>query len=519
MKSVPQDQREQARRNLLAFGRQNNIKITMLDNYAENVRLKSAEKLQQTFNDKHVNEPILSSIMRDYLNNFNEHIEKYAASGDFGEFPKNTLKLEGEALQKAYELFVEKLSKKFRQERTRANPEELVSTIFRDVVTPILREKAQAVTEILKTDDLQESQKTALINWVSGIPAAQGGKIQELALISAKFQTNLFASVLSANPPLSPQEILSRLSTVQKDIRTNIDQFNEFLSDSYGKLDEQALAQHTALATRIILENMVPPIKPQELSELYLRLNSPEMRNLLGQLQQIQVNPELSKEKDHVYLNDVITNFTAMTQQLGDYLGQPAPTPLDSFTNLSLLPKGTRDLVQIIAPKTKERLEELYPAYLPFPKPAKPELLPKKHAERRNFLVKHLDTYMAREKNIGEFVHGMGHITRSFIFANAMCGILEEQGHTVDRNAVLCGITGHDIGREGGGYDAWEGKSAQMTIEAMEKDYGQDSLGQDYKESMTNCIVAGQGGNSKTLEAMILKSADSMDIGRTVEFS
>lgn len=56
----------------------------------------------------------------------------------------------------------------------------------------------------------------------------------------------------------------------------------------------------------------------------------------------------------------------------------------------------------------------------------------------------------------GAAYHGRGHICRAFIFASTMAGLMEEMGHTVDRTALLCGIAGHDAGRERNGADTPE---------------------------------------------------------------
>ncbi|MCF0253889.1 MAG: hypothetical protein HUK26_06125, partial [Duodenibacillus sp.] len=47
------------------------------------------------------------------------------------------------------------------------------------------------------------------------------------------------------------------------------------------------------------------------------------------------------------------------------------------------------------------------------------------------------------------------------------------------------------------------------------EDFGEDAMGEDYVKAMRDCVVAGAGD---TVEAMILKAADSLDIGRTAAF-
>jgi hypothetical protein len=185
-----------------------------------------------------------------------------------------------------------------------------------------------------------------------------------------------------------------------------------------------------------------------------------------------------------------------------------------SFTaELSLIPESTRAMLRDIAPRTMEAFDQAHPAYAPFPAPANPGRMPADGAGRRAFLTNHLDAYLNHERTFdrGSATHGRGHVARAFICASAMCSILEAQGISVDRNAVLCGITGHDVGRENGGADMWEAKSAGMTVGYMRDDFGADSMGADYEQAVIDSITKRSG----TAEMMVFKSADSLDIGRT----
>ncbi|MBR6906348.1 MAG: hypothetical protein IKN33_05355, partial [Selenomonadaceae bacterium] len=145
--------------------------------------------------------------------------------------------------------------------------------------------------------------------------------------------------------------------------------------------------------------------------------------------------------------------------------------------------------------------------------------LPQNEAQRRAFCVNVMDNYMDIEKihEKGRSVHGRGHIARSYIFANVMCNMLEEAGIKVDKNAVLLSISGHDMGRSGRGNDQWEKNSANMTVGAMQQHYGQGAMGQEYEQHISGCIIHDSPQNN-TLEAMIMRAADSLDIGRTKDF-
>ena len=128
----------------------------------------------------------------------------------------------------------------------------------------------------------------------------------------------------------------------------------------------------------------------------------------------------------------------------------------------------------------------------------------------------------------GRSYHGRGHIIRSFFYASAFCNILKEQGVIVDKNAVLLGISGHDLGRAGTGKDKWEPLSGQKTGQAIDARYGQNIAGEAWKNEVADSIksvdIEPPGARkrsvpvSPTMEAQLLQSADSLDIGRLGEF-
>ena len=141
-----------------------------------------------------------------------------------------------------------------------------------------------------------------------------------------------------------------------------------------------------------------------------------------------------------------------------------------------------------------------------------------------------METYRDKELNSerGRSVHGRGHIIRAYFYATAFCNILAEQGIKVDRNAVILGIAGHDLGRKGLGSDRWENVSGNMTGEAIRQQYGDGAAGEAYEKEIADSILGveihpeGQRRRtvpvSPTLEAQLLQSADSLDIGRTGDF-
>ena len=98
----------------------------------------------------------------------------------------------------------------------------------------------------------------------------------------------------------------------------------------------------------------------------------------------------------------------------------------------------------------------------------------------------------------------------------------------MDENAVILGISGHDLGRAGLGSDTWEELSGQRTGEAIEQVFGQGVAGPAYSQEIVDSIAGVKvtlPDNTKrsvpkspTLEAQLLNNADCLDIGRTASF-
>ncbi len=147
--------------------------------------------------------------------------------------------------------------------------------------------------------------------------------------------------------------------------------------------------------------------------------------------------------------------------------------------------------------------------------------MPSTPAQHRRFLLDILPIYHDHERpgnfDYGTAYHGRGHICRAFIFASTMAGIMEGMGHEVDRTALLCGIAGHDAGRERSGADTpeQEAASARLALDLMHRSFGEDTFGKAYEEEFTQSII---GHASPTLESMLLNAADSLDIVRVKDF-
>ncbi|MCR4666801.1 MAG: DUF3626 domain-containing protein [Desulfovibrio sp.] len=511
-------EKAESRRKLEEFGQRNGVKITFLTYDEQKVKADTdaIKAEQKSFGEAHVDEQKLNSLTQSYTDNFEQRLQEFIAK-DVTLPPEASglLRLGGEALRKAKEKFWEILPGDIAELKGEAD----LSLIFEDAMNNALHldltRRANCLKTILdgtlKFDG--EQQKTAFISWVNSSTSLQNSMAVKVVHAQATAQAALFREIAQANPPLKPQEIFRRMKSIAAETRKIIDEANSS-ENTLKHMDADEIAKNAAYVTRLMLQSGEPPLDGVGLLRVFEALNRDEVQLMAGQLTQVSKNPEIVKTRDAVGLSDVASSFILATKQLAAYLNRAYDEP-SSLQNISMMPQSLRDTVKELAPQAGEKMDEICPAYIPFPKPARPESLPSTEPERRKFLVKTLDRYMEKEKTGGDFTHGRGHIVRSYIFSNAMCNILAEQGVPVDRNAVLCGITCHDLGREGRGEDLWEAQSAQLTVETMRNEYGQDSMGEDYQTSVGNCI---QRGNTETMEGMLLKSADSLDIGRTADF-
>ncbi len=513
-------ERAESRRKLEEFGRENGVKITLVDydfrKISESGTALSTE--QASFNAAHVDTQKLNALTQDYLDNFEKHVQDMIAlDKDSAGLPQGMLRLEGAALRKAKETFAQILPGYINESKGRDELADIFDKAMSEALNSVgLGAKATCLKAIAsgKLAFAGEAQKQAFITWVCSSTSLPNIDAMRAVYAQATGQAALFREIANANPPMTPQEILARMQAVTRQTRTIITTANTSGSD-LRHVDENDIANNAAYVTRLMLQSGEPPLNAVGLLQVFEALNNKDVQSLAGQLTLVASNPEIAKAGDAVSLMDAASGLTLGTKQLAAYLNRAYDEP-DAVKNISMLPQAARDAVKALAPEAGEKMDEICPAYVPFPQPAKPESMPTTETQRRNFLVKTLDTYLAKEKTGEDFTHGRGHITRAYIFANAMSNILEEmEGVPVDRNAVLLGITGHDLGREGQGDDLWEEQSAQLTTQAINSEFGDDAMGQDYADSVGNCILRGK---TETLEAMLLKSADSLDIGRTVEF-
>ncbi|MCR5812985.1 MAG: hypothetical protein K6G15_00635 [Desulfovibrio sp.] len=454
----------------------------------------------------------LNRYADDVLTNFEQHVQLYIRQDrELSFLPPGLLRLEGEALRKAKETFAENLPGRIAALRGNMDPKLIVFEAFEQAINAAgLLDKGTCLLKLEKQnlEFANAGQKDAFISWVCSATSLKSPEAMLAVYRQARAQSTLFYDIANSEQPPKAADLLRQMEAITRQARV------DFEAIQHGKPDAATHAANAAFVTRLFMQTGNQEVDAAVLAQLAGVLNSPAMREMTAQLSQLAANPEIAKTGDGARLADLANGVVQLARQVAAFLGQPYEAPA-TLQNISMMPAEVRELVREIAPEAGAKMDELCPTYAPFPQPAQPDSMPSTEPQRRAFLVKTLDVYGTKELNTEEFVHGRGHITRAYIFANAMCNILAEDGVEVDRNAVLCGITGHDLGREGAGDDLWEEQSAGLTTQAMREAFGQDAMGGDYENAVGNCI---QRGKTETVEAMLLKSADSLDIGRTVEF-
>ena len=396
------------------------------------------------------------------------------------------------------------------------SPADIVTTIIRRAVGPTIKQKADLL-RMVEEFPLNRAQKDALSYWVRSSLVRKPAELR-LAFENAQQNAEALRTIAEADPPLSVKEMFLTLAEAagSVDERTAAYAFSLPPGSDYGTDDKNADRDRSSFLAFSLLKAGEPPFDEARMRGLHDRLHNPEMRSLIGQLEEVIGDKRVDSAADFGLLNTVLRvaafHLKNASREVGERYAHPAFS-----AEPSLIPENNRAIFRQIAPEAMDRFDKAHEAYTPFPVANIPEYLPVFDTGRRGFLVDHLDAYLGHEQTFdrGRSTHGRGHVARAYIFASAMCSILEEQGVPVDRNAVLCGITGHDIGRKKAGKDAWEQDSAAMTVAAMRADFGADTLGEAYERE----LIKNTTKSSDSVEGMILKSADALDIGRVTNLN
>lgn len=404
-----------------------------------------------------------------------------------------------------------------------------VSRVFKQSVKPMLELKASLLAELDNLDVESADQKAAYGAWIRS--AAKLRSPEELRVIHdcAKEQASLLRTIAS-EPSMTPGAITQAFCEAIPGIKDKLDKFILSLmasgeGDDFGKDEKNAELGRVISMACSLVENGNPPMDAKKLGSLFETLNSDAMRSELSMHMKLLESlgadihrngreQESSVTADYAAYDTLVNMMCFTPSIMAEKLWISSYRTPNGLLDPSFMSAQTRDAVRDLSGTAAKRLDEDFPARPAFPEPANSAAMPSTDAQRRDFLVTILDDYLPREKaggfESGTSTHGRGHIARSYIFAKAMASILQEQGVSVDRNAVLCGIAGHDVGREGRGKDVWEEQSADKTLDAMRERFG--SMGEDYEKAVRSCIVAGNA--PQTTEAMLLHAADSLDAGR-----
>lgn len=125
-----------------------------------------------------------------------------------------------------------------------------------------------------------------------------------------------------------------------------------------------------------------------------------------------------------------------------------------------------------------------------------------------------LDVYQNHEQSFDPTgINGRRHVGRALIYANVMANIVREKGGEIDANALYTATALHGAGRHGGSDDAWEKDSARIASAHLRA----GGIDDERYLGLVEAAIDGRSDPSmKSLEAGILKSADSLDSIRLV---
>ena len=515
---VPEDKQDDLRAQAKQYTRQTGIKITFVDEEIHNTDDANDEDLmreQNQFNYDNFDKQELNKIQDNYIEHLQEKIQEAINNTPIltKGLPEGALTLKDGAINHLIEKFNMNCNI-IRNRKQSMDNEAICHTAFNDTIKPILQLKSKLLHEI-QNMNLTDKQKAAVTEWIVSAKALKNTDELNMVLKNAQAQAEAFKKIADADPPLTHEQVLEIMMPVIKNMDKDIKEYsfniNEKKNGEFGAEDQMTELNRMSFMALTLLENSDHPLDETGLKKLADQLGGQEMSNLLLQMNSIPDNN--LNHVEQTGFNNLKGALYRNAANINEKIGRNFNYPSRFIGEYSLLQQPIRNLLHEFTPEFATKLDAEHPAYPTFPAPKNQAMMPKNEAERRNFLVNNvLDNYKEIELNErGRATHGRNHIARAYIFANVMCNILEEQGIKVDKNAVLCGIAGHDMGREGTGDDYWEKQSADKTVEAMKNAFGPDSMGGEYEQEVKNCI---DKHKSNTIEGMLLNAADSLDIGR-----
>uniref|UniRef100_B8DQR3 Uncharacterized protein n=1 Tax=Nitratidesulfovibrio vulgaris (strain DSM 19637 / Miyazaki F) TaxID=883 RepID=B8DQR3_NITV9 len=436
--------------------------------------------------------------------------------------------LAGAALDRVKSRFLENVERAITSadaEGRGVNMETVLSDAIRAAAERPITQKTALLRDMETLHFDNEAQRAAFRSWV--ISARALTTPLEMRMIHA----NAMAQVarmerLGPNPPLDA--LAREFATGVGNLGVSIDAFRAQTNpEEFGPDDVFTEFNRTAFMAATLLHASNPALAGSMLEAL----ESPAARNLRGvcfKLHDPANDPLFPSDglSTARFLGDFM-NYTATG--LAQQLDRPKPQQPGFAAPLDYMPPTVRGALGAAIPGLGAALDTHFPAkaprtIAPFPAPTTPGgLATATQTQRRTFFTGMLERYRHHEDTFdGDVgVHGMGHACRGFIFANVMANIMRERSVPVDKNAVLCGIAAHDSGRESNGSDVYETQSADIGLQAMRTAFGVESFGEAFETQYRLQIDDPDHRDQHrplTAEALLMQSADSLDISRTQDF-
>ena len=517
--NMDEGQKRQAIARLRDFEARTGIHVVIAEEGAwdaEHMELDELQGKTTRINARHYDRKKIAARQNEILANLKAESDRVIAKNQdwLNGLPEGvTFNLDGNILNRLAGKFLDKVRTRMAEDQSNSDTLSLVNHAFSDELREIVGEKVALLKEMAKLPFGSPAQMRTFARWV--MEAREIRSVEEMRLVHrhAFAQAALMREILAADPPPAAGDVVGRLAQ---------------LAGEFGADDNEAGL--VSLMSLELLRNGEPPVGEEGLAKLRNLFGSTEMRGYARQLDRICQEGKFGTLPGAAKVSTLknLISFTAMN--IAKLFGGEYEEPKTFDLPLELVQRPLRDAIRTVAPEVAGKLDFEYPAQPEFPRPAAPNAMPTTQAQRRQFLVGVMEEYRQKElgREKGVSTHGRGHIIRAFIYATAFANILEEQGVKVDRNALLCGIAGHDIARARPGHDYWEEASGQETVQRLGQVYGENTLGADYSQEMVDSIVGVKVTlpdgrefsipKSQTLEAHLLQSADSLDIGRTAKF-
>ena len=512
--TMTEAQKQQARARLEEFSRQTGIRVVFLETTLvdDTVDVHMLSDKTKEINAAHLDNTAIDKRRDKFLTDFPATVARFLSKIKLRDLPDGIdFALRGPVLDHILEKFNVKLQELRTSESWDQDSEKLVDFALEGALQPIVRKKIDLLNEMVKLDYANARQKQAFADWV--IQSCSELTANEVRLVHqhATAQANQLRVWATAEPVPDAGAVLAAFSA--------------------PLAGEGADPRHVSEAALALIFSDVPPPTPDAMHRLLGILDSELLRGMTAQLDAVATAEHLRTSPDSARVTALAERIRTAASAVAGLLHAATPDPRRCILPLSAIPANVRAAIRQVAPALADALDAAHPVHPAFPAPVNAGALPQTKAQRKEFLIRNMETYRQKELTTerGRSVHGRGHIIRAYFYATAFCNIMKEQGIAVDRNAVILGIIGHDLGRGGLGNDEWEPLSAQMTNQAIRQNYGNDTAGEAYEHEIADSIVGvkiqPEGAServvpiSHTMEAQLLQSADSLDIGRTGTFN